>query len=105
MKLRLADLAIESFDTSGAAMEEGTVIGHSGETNDEWSCRCSNFCQANTLSDCYCAGTASQGCAGSGFYTGCTCYKDYTCYGREGCDGAGGGGGDTYGDGCYQEPV
>lgn len=73
MSLRVEELAVESFETSGKLAQRGTVAAHESET-DLVSCTscgqtyCGNSCD-------YCSGwNTCNGCTG----TGCPTY-DPTC--------------------------
>ena len=91
LKLHLDDLAVDSFTTSHAAGQRGTVEAH----NDTWfgrTCGAENTCGPQTCGELYCvigtdpvncAGTGGLSCAGCGPVTnpGCPTGTALSCVG------------------------
>ena len=77
LRLDLDDLAVESFDTTQAQREKGTVFGE--------QCTCQTACTCPGCPTCYdsCNGTCGDTCAAScngtcDYSCGGTCYE-WTC--------------------------
>jgi hypothetical protein len=71
LKLKLDDLAVDSFDTIAAEKSRGTVFGE--------QCTCWTACGQNTCPGCptcdaSCNGTCAASCDGT-----CNCGTDNTC--------------------------
>ncbi|HEX6373895.1 MAG TPA: hypothetical protein VF006_33510 [Longimicrobium sp.] len=73
LKLRLDDLLVDTFQTTGASREKGTVFGE--------QCTCYTQCTCPGCPTCYasCNGTCDASCNGS-----CVATCDASCYGS--CD-------------------
>ena len=77
LKLRLDDLQVDTFQTTSAPKQKGTVFGE--------QCTCWTYCGQNTCPGCptcnaSCNGSCDVSCNGS-----CAVTCDASCYGT--CDG------------------
>jgi hypothetical protein len=73
LKLQLEDLTIDSFDTSPAKKEKGTVFGE--------QCTCWTYCGQNTCPGCpTCGNTCNGTCDASACNGTCDASCNGTCY-------------------------
>jgi hypothetical protein len=78
LKLKLEELAVDSFDTTAAEKAKGTVFGEQCTCYTNCTCPGGPTCDASCNGTCggSCNGTCDGSCAGT-----CDASCEYTCYG------------------------
>jgi hypothetical protein len=93
LKLNLDELSVESFDTTRAEKEKGTVFGEQCTCYTQCTCpgcpTCANYNTCNATCGATCANTCDDatcvGCGGTD-YSACDCTQyDATCNGYGTC--------------------